>query len=340
MNPLKLRKKAKHLAAIAVFALWLVTGCTHGKNSVVTADSIHGTESVKAEKTAVKEGQQDKAVTVPVEPATQAVKAPQFHADKSSKDLATAPLPAEGVVVIEEDIPESPEEIVVGDDVGDFFDDDAQQELPVTTVEALVPDPLIKFNRAMFAVNDRLYFWCLKPVAKGYKKVTPVFFRKGVMNFFHNLGTPVRLVGSILQGKFKGASSELGRFVVNTTVGVGGVWDPADRFLGMKPSEEDFGQTLGSYNIDNGCYIVWPFMGPSTLRDTVGKAGDFFLNPLYYLTPDVMPNELAWGLTGLDVINETSYRIGDYETIKSTYMDPYVMIRDLYITHRKKKIAE
>ncbi|MFA6009750.1 MAG: VacJ family lipoprotein [Desulfobacteraceae bacterium] len=337
MNPLRLRKKAKHLAAIAVFALWLVTGCAHGKNSAVTADPGAGPESIKAENNAVKEAKHNKAVTVPVEPAPQAVKVPKTTANKPSKDLATASHPAEGVVVTEEDIPESPEEIVIGDDVDDFFDDgDAPKELPVTAVEALVPDPLIKFNRAMFEVNDRLYFWCLKPVAKGYKKVTPAFFRKGVMNFFYNLGTPVRLVGSVLQGKYKGAGSELGRFVVNTTVGVGGVWDPADRFFGLKPSEEDFGQTLGAYNIDNGCYIVWPFLGPSTLRDTVGKAGDVFLNPLFYLTP----NELAWGLTGLDVVNETSYRIGDYETIKSTYMDPYVMIRDLYITHRKKKIAE
>lgn len=321
MNPL--RKKAKHFAAFAVFALWLVTGCAHGKNSAVTADSGLVPESVKTENTAVKEVKQNKSVSVTVEPLSPAVKAPKTTV-------------AEGVV-IEEEIPESPEDIIVGDDVDEFFDDgEVQKALPVTVVEALVPDPLIKFNRAMFEVNDRLYFWCLKPVAKGYKKVTPAFFRKGVMNFFTNLGTPVRLVGSILQGKYKGAGSELGRFVVNTTVGVGGVWDPADRFLGLKPSEEDFGQTLGAYNIDNGCYIVWPFLGPSTLRDTVGKAGDVFLNPLFYLTP----NELAWGLTGLDVVNETSYRIGDYETIKSTYMDPYVMIRDLYITHRKKKIAE
>lgn len=341
MNPL--RKKAKYFATIVVIALLLVTGCAHGKNSVVTADPGLVSERVKVENTAVKEVKKETSVTVPVVPVAPVVKAPKATRTEgvvdtggASKDLAILSRPAEGMVT-EEEIPESPEDIIVGDDVDEFFDEgEVQKELPVTVVEALVPDPLIKFNRAMFEVNDRLYFWCLKPVAKGYKKVTPAFFRKGVMNFFTNLGTPVRFVGSVLQGKYKGAGSELGRFVVNTTVGVGGVWDPADRFFGLKPSEEDFGQTLGAYNIDNGCYIVWPVLGPSTLRDTVGKAGDFFLNPLHYLHP----NELAWELIGLDVINETSYRIGDYETIKSTYMDPYVMIRDLYITHRKKKIAE
>jgi phospholipid-binding lipoprotein MlaA len=339
----QLRKKAKYLTAVVVFALWLVTGCAHGKNSAVTGVPRPVSESAIIENTAGKEVKKESSETVSVAPVAPVVKAPKAtgveevsDAGGSSRDLAILSGPAEGLVT-EEEIPESPEDTIVGDDVDEFFDDgDVKKELPVTAVEALVPDPLIKFNRAMFEVNDRLYFWCLKPVAKGYKKVTPSFFRKGVMNFFYNLGTPVRLVGSILQGKYKGAGSELGRFVVNTTVGVGGVWDPADRFFGLKPSEEDLGQTLATYNIDNGCYIVWPLLGPSTLRDTVGKAGDVFLNPLFYLTP----NELAWGLSGLDGINETSYRIGDYETIKSTYMDPYVMIRDLYITHRKKKIAE
>lgn len=342
MNPL--RKKAKHVAAIVVFVLCLVTGCAHGKNPSVQADPGHGAETIAVGEKTATEVKHITAVTAPVETAADAVKtmktagAKGVTADEPLTGSEPASLVADGGV-IEEDIPAEPvEDIVVGDDVDEFFDDNGAKpkETPVTVVETLVPDPLIKFNRAMFEVNDRLYFWCLKPVAKGYKKVTPEFFRKGVRNFFTNLGMPARLVSSVLQGKYKGAGSELGRFMVNTTLGVGGVWDPAERYFGLKPSDEDLGQALGSYHIDNGFYIVWPFIGPSSLRDTVGKAGDIFLNPLFYLNP----NELAWGLEGVDVINDTSFRIGDYETIKSTYMDPYVMVRDLYIAHRKKKISE
>jgi phospholipid-binding lipoprotein MlaA len=202
--------------------------------------------------------------------------------------------------------------------------------------DKLVADPLIGYNRIAFAVNDKLYFWCLKPLAQGYKAVTPSFFRTGVTNFFHNLTTPIRFVSSALQGKIKGAGSELGRFVVNTTVGIGGVWDPADKFFGLKPSEEDLGQTFGKYHIGNGFYIVWPFLGPSTLRDSTGMLGDMFLNPGYYLTP----SDLAIGVGVFDTINKVSYRIGDYETVKSTSLDPYVMVRDFYIEYRNKKIAE
>ncbi|GAB6095839.1 hypothetical protein JCM14469_20920 [Desulfatiferula olefinivorans] len=219
-----------------------------------------------------------------------------------------------------------------GDD--DFFEDgdDASAVMP----EPLVADPLAPFNRAMFVVNDKLYFWCLKPLARGYRAVTPSFFRTGVKNAFHNLAVPIRFVGNVLQGKIKGAGIELTRFVVNTTVGVAGLWDPADHWLNLKPYEEDLGQTLGVYGIGNGCYIVWPFLGPSTLRDTVGRVGDMFLDPMYY----VRPNELAYGLSALELVNATTFRLGDYEAVKAASLDPYVMVRDFYIHLRTQKIAE
>ncbi len=334
-----LRKKAERFAFSALILLAFVTGCTHGgtvhadkeqlRTTAMDSVSDPGTPADKAVAVSVATGKEG-----PDSPA--GTKIPDVKPEKKPSETGEDPVVSAFPKVTEEPIP--PAETVGGDDVDEFFDE-AADEAPaakVAVVETLVPDPFITFNRAMFTVNDRLYFWCLKPLASGYKKVTPTIVRKGVRNFFFNLGTPGRLVNSLLQGKYKGAGSELGRFLVNTTVGVGGVWDPAERFFGWKPSEEDLGQTLGAWNVENGVYIVWPFLGPSTLRDTVGKAGDLFLNPLYYLSP----NELAWGLSGTEVINDTSFYIGDYETVKSTYMDPYVMLRDLYITHRKKKIAD
>lgn len=337
MNPP--RKKVKHLALTGLLALFLVTGCAHGGNPVATEGSGVSLDASSVAAASDSPGAPMGEGLQKTEPDLSV----DVTADEAGK-VETVGLPAASEVKDPEDKPvetetEPPSDALVGgDDVDEFFDDTGtlQQEVPVTAVEVLVPDPLIRFNRAMFAVNDRLYFWCLKPMARGYRKVTPEIVRKGVRNFFYNLGTPGRLVSSVLQGKFKGAGSELGRFMVNTTLGVGGVWDPAERYFGLKPSDEDLGQTLGSYHIDNGVYIVWPLLGPSTLRDTVGKVGDIFLNPLYYLNP----NELALGLGGLETVNDTTFRIGDYETVKSTYMDPYVMIRDLYIAHRKKKIAE
>lgn len=199
-----------------------------------------------------------------------------------------------------------------------------------------VADPIAPFNRAMYHFNDKLYFWVLKPVARGYRYVVPTPLRDAVRNFFSNLITPVRLVNCILQGKFYSAGTEFTRFVVNSTAGMLGFADPARNNPQLTPKDEDLGQTLGKYGIGNGFYIVWPFLGPSTLRDTVGMAGDLFLNPVAY----VQPSEAAFGISALKKVNTTSFHIGDYEAIKEASLDPYSAIRDAYIQNRMKKIKE
>ncbi len=199
-----------------------------------------------------------------------------------------------------------------------------------------IPDPIAKWNKIMFRFNDKLYFWVLKPIARGYKAVVPVPVRVSVKNFFQNLTAPIRIVNSSLQGKWKASGEELIRFFINTTAGIGGLGDPAQGSYWPKTSDEDFGQTLAVYKIGNGFYIVWPFFGPSTLRDTVGMIGDRFLNPLSYISP----SEASLGMSGLDVVNSTSFRIGDYEALKKAAIEPYNAFRDAYIQHRIKKINE
>lgn len=199
-----------------------------------------------------------------------------------------------------------------------------------------VADPLAPWNRAMFQFNDKLYFWVLKPISIGYKTVIPTVARKGVRNFFHNLRTPPRLINALLQIKGKGAWSEFSRFIVNTTVGILGFWDPAEKYLSLEPCEEDLGQTLGFYGVGNGIYIVWPILGSSTLRDTFGKVGDSFLDPVTYIEP----MEAALGVRGVELINETSLSIGDYESFKEDYYYPYEAFRNSYIQHREKKVNE
>ena len=202
------------------------------------------------------------------------------------------------------------------------------------TPTATVADPLSGWNRLMFNVNDKFYFWVMKPVAKGYKAVLPTPVRQGVGNFFHNLATPIRLVNCFLQGKMGDAASEACRFLYDTTFGVLGFWDPAKDYPHLNPPEQDFGLTLARFGIGNGVYIVWPFLGPSTLRDSVGLGGDYFLSPLSYLQPEVY----AWSLKAEDVVNHQSFHIGEYEELKNAAIVPYEAFKDAYIQYRNRKI--
>lgn len=199
-----------------------------------------------------------------------------------------------------------------------------------------IADPLYAWNKAMFEVNDRLYFWILKPVAQGYKAVIPEIVRKGIKNFFRNLESPRIALNSFLQGKMGAAASETGRFLYNTTFGIAGFLDLAKDSAYLNPPEEDFGQTLAFFGIGNGLYIVWPFFGPSTLRDTIGMGGDYFLNLPYYLQNET----ISWSLKANETINDLSYRIGDYEDMKDAAIDPYESLKDIYIQYRNKKINQ
>ncbi len=193
-----------------------------------------------------------------------------------------------------------------------------------------IADPLEPWNKVMYQFNDKLYFWVLKPVAKGYRAVVPQVVRNSVKNFFVNLTFPARFVNSLLQAKDQTATDELGRFLFNSTVGVLGFWDAAGRFYpDLNPVSEDLGQTLGRYRMGNGFYVVWPILGPSTLRDSVGLLGDRFLNPVTYVEPTMA----SVGISAYDTVNGLSFRIGDYETLKDAALDPYEAFRDAYIQY-------
>jgi len=229
-----------------------------------------------------------------------------------------------------EQIPSDPD-IIEDKSDEDFFEEEFEED------KVEVADPFSPWNRAMFHFNDKLYFWAVKPLARGYKAVAPEFFRTGVKNFFRNITTPIRLVNCILQAKGKAAAVEFSRFIVNTTIGVLGFGSPADKYPRLAPLDaEDLGQTLGNYGLGNGFYLVWPILGPSTLRDSIGRAGDFFLDPVSY----VEPAEASMGIRGFDMVNNTSFRIGDYESLKKAAIDPYTALRNVYLQIRENKIKE
>ncbi|MEW5724005.1 MAG: VacJ family lipoprotein [Thermodesulfobacteriota bacterium] len=220
-------------------------------------------------------------------------------------------------------------ETLLGDELEFLGDEDLGPDLEVA-------DPLYHWNRAWFYFNDGLYYHVLEPAARGYKVAVPYDFRLAFRNFFHNLGFPVRFVSSLLQGKGGEAGAELGSFLINSTLGVLGFGSPAQDVwhIGEDNDDEDLGQTLGVWGFGEGFYLVWPVLGPSSLRDSVGLAGDYFLDPLTY----VEPTELSMGLRAFDVINSTSFRLGDYESMKDFALDPYVSMRNFYIQMRRKRV--
>ncbi|KPK76084.1 MAG: hypothetical protein AMJ79_08420, partial [Phycisphaerae bacterium SM23_30] len=168
-----------------------------------------------------------------------------------------------------------------GDESSDYLESDPFTDEYESDLDYMdISDPLEPINRIFFHFNDKLYFWFLKPVASGYKAVVPRPARKGVKNFFSNLAFPIRFVNCILQAKFDGAGYEVGRFLTNSILGLGGFFDVAEKQFNMKAYDEDLGQTLGAYGLGNGFYINWPVLGPSTFRDTIGDVGDYFLDPV------------------------------------------------------------
>jgi phospholipid-binding lipoprotein MlaA len=199
-----------------------------------------------------------------------------------------------------------------------------------------IADPLEPWNRAMFTFNDRLYYWVMKPASKGYNAVVPEGARQSVRNFFNNLTMPVRFVSSLLQAKIEAAGIELARFCINSTMGVAGLFDVAKSTFKLEPQERDIGQTLGKYGIGEGFYIIWPFLGPSSVRDTAGTVGEVFLSPVSY----VKPPEDAVALDGYDYFNRTSLRIGEYEDLKESAIEPYIALRNAYIQHRRSRIEK
>ena len=203
--------------------------------------------------------------------------------------------------------------------------------------ELRIADPIEPWNRAMYYVNDKFYFWLLKPTTKGYKYVVPEDFRGLFSNFYQNVKAPVRIVNNFLQGKPGYAGLELARFLINSTVGVGGLRDCATECFGINGRHADFGQTLGKYGVGFGFYIVWPLLGPSSPRDTVGWVADRALTPTGYVSSQWISPESA-GLYAHETVNYTSFHLGDYEAIKGAAIDPYIALRDAYVQYRKKLI--
>jgi phospholipid-binding lipoprotein MlaA len=202
-----------------------------------------------------------------------------------------------------------------------------------------VSDPLEPLNRGFFWFNDKLYFYLAKPVARAYRYV-PEPFRVSVNNFFQNLRAPIRIANAGLQGKFASAGNELTRFFTNTTLGIGGLFDPAKVHFNLKQMDEDTGQTLGHYGIGPGPYLMLPVIGASNLRDGIGLIGDANLSLVYHLWGHGKDNNDYFAAYISDRVNELSLDKDTYEGIKEDALDPYLFIRDAYAQYRRNLVDQ
>jgi phospholipid-binding lipoprotein MlaA len=197
-----------------------------------------------------------------------------------------------------------------------------------------VSDPLEPVNRGIFWFNDKLYFYLVKPVARGYRWAVPEPWRVAVQNVFSNLASPVRIINAGLQGKFRDAGNELTRFFVNTTIGIGGLFDTARDHFDIRKHDEDTGQTFGYYGIGPGFYLVLPILGPSDVRDAIGTFADARMNLVYYL----FEGWTYYEVKAYEKVNDLSIDKDTYESIKKEALDPYLFVRDAYMQYRENKV--
>ncbi|MFN6961965.1 MAG: VacJ family lipoprotein [Rhodocyclaceae bacterium] len=196
-------------------------------------------------------------------------------------------------------------------------------------------DPLEGFNRAMFAFNDGLDTVLIKPVAKGYDAVLPSPVRTGVTNFFGNIADLFIGVNNLLQGKPDQAFSDFGRVIINSTIGILGLFDVATE-AGLEKHEEDFGQTLGRWGMGDGAYVVIPFFGPRTVRDTVGLVLDVKTDPVANLGDVSTRNSLL----ALRVIDNRADLLPADKVIEQAALDKYSYVRDGYLQRRRNLIHD
>ena len=210
-----------------------------------------------------------------------------------------------------------------------------------TTGDPTPGDPFEGWNRGVTKFNDFADKAALGPLSKAYGAVVPDVAKQGIDNALFNLGEPITAINSALQGKPERALDASWRFLINTTVGIGGLFDPA-KALGLEPHNEDFGQTLAVWGVPDGPYLVLPFAGPSTVRDTFALPVDVALNPLTY--PEYGNDEdvnlgVRAGLISLGAIN-TRYNLSDQIELLEDQPSPYVALRDIYLSNRAAAIRD
>ncbi len=209
------------------------------------------------------------------------------------------------------------------------------EEDPATLTAPPIPDRIEGLNRVIFKFNDGFYRVAWRPLSRGYANVVPRPARRGLGNFFRNLGYPTRLVGNLLSGDGRGALKETGRFLVNTTAGLGGFFAAADGIPKLRVPERDLGLAFATWGAGHGTYIVLPIIGPSSLRDGFGDiVSGVYLDPVQYLSEW----EYRAAGAGLNAVNQSPDAMNTYDTLKSAAIDPYVALRNAFSARRAQQM--
>lgn len=196
-------------------------------------------------------------------------------------------------------------------------------------------DPMEPMNRAIYSFNDGVDTALFKPLAEGYRAVLPSFARTGISNFFANINDVLIALNNLLQGKLVNAISDVGRVVVNSTIGVLGFLDVATE-IGLEKHNEDFGQTMGYWGIGDGPYLVIPILGPSNIRDAVGKVVDFKTDPITYVK-SMRARNVLWGLRA---ISQRADLLDTSKILDAAALDPYEFLRDAYLQRRRNLVHD
>mgnify|MGYP001483883498 FL=1 len=198
-------------------------------------------------------------------------------------------------------------------------------------------------SRAIFKFNMIVDENLIEPIAKGYNKL-PAPIKSGTSNFTSNIGTLLSIPNNILQGNFKQLGHSMGSFAINSTVGIFGILNPAEK-IGLKPNKEDVGQTLGSYGVGPGCYFVLPILGPTTARDTLGMLADTFIDPFAHVT--IREKELLgssgnsldfYSVKGVTAVDFRADNDRNFETLEKNSLDLYSSLKSIYLQDRENKI--
>ena len=197
-------------------------------------------------------------------------------------------------------------------------------------------DPWEGFNRKIFAFNDFLAVHLLEPAGRGWKWLVPTPARDSITRFYVNIGTPLVMVNDLLQGKPRAAGVDLARLLLNTSVGIGGLLDPAAH-CGLPPNDEDFGQTFGVWGIPAGPYLVLPFLGPSSPRDAVGRAADAAALPYAHIGLSIF---VTTGIGAVDQVNDFSFTAPDIAAERAAAFDWYAAVRNAYVSHREALVRD
>jgi phospholipid-binding lipoprotein MlaA len=258
--------------------------------------------------------------------ATETTKPPGLSNKNSKSNIAAA---KEIEIDIEKKSQPKPTEELDFEDAEDPFDDDFAS-LPK------VDDRFESFNRFMFGVNSKIERYFFEPLTKGYRFITPEPARLAIRNAFDNVGMPSRLVSSAVQGDFEKSGRTFSRFLINSTAGVGGLFDVAENYVGLNSVDEDFDQALANYGTPHGPYLVLPVFGPTSTRHAFGRTVDSLLNPVNYFLPFLGNAGLALG----EQVNSFSFYIEDKKALDQDSIDPYQSMQHFYYQNRQKKFKE